>query len=122
MLVSPDELASLRELAESGMQTSVSIYAQTSAETANGRQASYATSATTAIGWLTELTSNAARLGMISGGIEISETHRLMLPVGTACVVGDKVVIAGQEYIVQHTNEGDTYQTSLTCLLRSIPD
>lgn len=118
-LISDEELAAIQEVAESGMKTLVSIYHGAVTRTANGQELTYPdTPDVTVYGWLTEMTPQSSKLNVIDGQTAISETHRLMLPVGTDCRSGDKIVIGAHAYTAQHTNDGDTYPAALVCYLR----
>ena len=118
-LLSASELAAVQDVALSGMTTSVAIYHGVHTRTDNGQKWGYPTTPDlTVLGWLTEKTPGSAKFDVIDGQTAISETHRLFLPIGTDCRAADKAVIAGIDYIVQHTNQGDTYPAALTCYLR----
>ena len=118
-LLSDSEMAAIQSIAQLGMKTSVSIFHGARTQTANGQAWAYPTTADLTVnGWLYEMTGAAAKLGVIDGGTAISEMFRLTLPVGTDCRIGDKVVISGLSFYVQHTNEGDTYPAWLICFLR----
>jgi hypothetical protein len=118
-LLSASEIAAVQAVAESGMVTSVAIYHGVKTQTANGQKWGFPTTPDLAVsGWLREITPSSAKMDQIDGQTAISETHRLMLPVGTDCRTGDKVVIAGLDYIAQRNNKGDTYAASLIVWLR----
>jgi hypothetical protein len=118
-LVSASEMAALRDIAESGMSTVVAIYHGTNTETVNGQAWVYpATPDLTVFGWLTDYTSTGAGIDIDAGRIGNTETHRLMLPFGTDCRMGDRVVVAGEYYVVQHTNASNTYQPALYAFLK----
>ena len=118
-LISDSELSALRGLAESGMQTTVYIYHGVTTVTDDGQSWGYPDSPDlTVLGWNYEMTPGGATLNEVSGEVSLIELHRLMLPVGTACASGDKVVLNSQSFIVQHTNADDTYPTSLIVLMR----
>lgn len=120
-LISDSELAALQGLAESGMTATVAIYNRTTEVTDDGQASVYpSTASSTVLGWLYEMTGNGAQLGILDGAEGISELFRLMVPIGTTLASGDKVVISGRTFIVQHTNLGDTYPTSLKAYLRSV--
>lgn len=118
-LLSASELAAVQGVAQSGMQTSVAIYHGAKTQTDDGQEWGYPASPDlTVLGWLREITPSSAKLDVIDGQTAISETHRLFLPVGTDARTGDKIVIAGLEYVCQRTNKGDTYPAALVCWLR----
>lgn len=120
-LVSVSEMAALRATAESGMESTVTIYYRTVSRTEDGLQESFdATASLTVIGWLTEATSTSAMTGVLDGAVAISEVFQLHLPVGTVIHSGDKVVVSGAEYMVQHTNVENTYLPMITCSLRKV--
>src|SRR5262245_61013212 len=97
-LVSASEMAALRGIAESGMESTCTIYARTTTQTDNGRVSGYATTGTESICWLTEFTPTGSALGVLDGAEAISETFKLRLPVGTTIHSGDKVVILTADY------------------------
>ena len=120
-LISDAELAALRGFAESGMTVSVAIYHGVTTVTDDGQTWGYpATPDLTVLGWNYEITSNSMTLSNISGVTTLSELHRLMLPVGTDCRSGDKVVLNGESFVVQHTNADDTYPMSMLVLMRNL--
>jgi hypothetical protein len=118
-LLSASEIAAVQGIAESGMVTSVAIYHGATTQTDNGQKWGYPASPDlTTTGWLREITPSSAKLDVHDGQTAISETHRLFLRVGTDARTGDKIVIAGLDYICQRTNVGDTYPAALVCWLR----
>lgn len=118
-LLSDSELAAIQGVALSGMTTSVGIYHGATVKNDTGQKWAYPTTPDlTVLGWLTELTGQSPRLDVIDGQTAVSETHRLFLPVGTDCRVGDKVVINSGNFIVQSVNQDDTYPAALRCYLR----
>jgi hypothetical protein len=120
-LVSVDEIAAIRAVAESGMETPVAVYRRTTVQTDDGQESVYlGTPNFTINGWLTEMTAQGSGINVLAGLVGVVETHRLMVPVGTDIRSGDKVVIQGVSYLVQHPSTGDTYAAVLTCWLRSI--
>ena len=120
-LISDAELAALRGFAVSGMQTTVAIYHGVKTVTDDGQTWGYpATPDLTVLGWNYEITSAGTTLDSISGVTALSELHRLMLPVGTDCRSGDKIVIGGSSYVVQHTNDDDSYPMSLQVNMRDL--
>ncbi len=120
-LISDSEMAALRDVALSGMVTSVAIYNRTTVETPDGQETDYpATPSSTVQGWLYELTPYSNAVTVISGGEGMSEFFRLLLPVGTTIAVGDKAVIGSGTYYVQNTGEDNTYKPTLTVSLRRV--
>lgn len=121
MLISPAELASLQDIAESGMQTAISIYHGAARQTDDGNEWYWPDTPDLVVnGWLYEISPAGQTIDVYNGGAGLLENHRLMLPVGTDCREGDKVKAGSTFYIVQHTNSDDTYPTSLTLNLRTI--
>lgn len=119
-LVSDSEMAALRGVAESGMATPISIYHLVRAASENGQVSSYpATADETVLGWITETTAVGARIGIDSGVIGTTETHRLMVPTGTDIRNADKVVAGASTYIVQTVADTDTYQPALKAYMRA---
>lgn len=118
-LLSASEIAAVREVAESGMVTDVLIYHGVRGQTANGQSFTFPTTPDVRTkGWLTERTSSSTKLDTIEGVVSLSEIQRLLLPIGTDCRFGDKVVIDGLEFIAQHNNAGDTYTPYTEVFLR----
>ena len=119
MLLSDSELAAIQDIAHSGLKSSVAIYHGSRTKTDGGQSWAYPTTPdVTTIGWLYEMTPSSAKLNVIDGQTAISETHRLFLTIGTDCRSGDKVVVAGTAYTVQHTNAGDTYPATMSVYMR----
>lgn len=120
-LISASELAALQDLAQSGMVTTVSVYSQTIEKTDDGQKTTYPASPSfTVQGWLYNQTGPGGTIGVLDGGGGISQQIRLMVPVGTVIVSGDKVVVDGEAFYCQFTSNDDTYPTSLKCYLRVI--
>lgn len=116
-LVSAAELNSLRALVESGMETDVTIKRHTTAQADFGDVDTF-TEVATVKGWIREITTQTATIGEVGGVIAIAETHRLFVPVGTDIQSGDIVIVSGQSFRVQHTDETNTYETHITAMLR----
>jgi hypothetical protein len=116
-LLSATELAALRDLVESGMETDVTIRRRTTVEGDLGDVATFTTVAAVK-GWIREITTAAAGIGEVGGVVAIPETHRLFVPVGTDLESGDLVIVNGDGFRVQHTDAGGTYLTHLTAILR----
>lgn len=119
-LVSASEMAALRTVAESGMESTVNIYYRSVEQTEDGLQETFSATAVTSICWLTERTPDSAMLGPLNGAAAISEQFVLRLPYGTVIHSGDKVVVSGGTYFVQHTNIENTYVPMVSCSLRKV--
>lgn len=117
-LVSDAAMASLRSVAETGMQTSVDIYPKTLTETLSDTAVGWPTKSATVLGWLRSDPSN--RFTIDGGVLEAETPFRLLLPVGTAIDPGDQVEIAGDRYSVVDTNQESTYKVSLRCMIRKL--
>ncbi len=116
-LISASEMAALRATVESGMETDVTIRRHTTTEAEFGDVDAFVTVATVK-GWIREITSNASVIAEIGGVIAVAETHRLFVPVGTDIESGDIVIVEGESFRVQHTDQTNTYETHITAILR----
>lgn len=114
-LISPSELAALREVAESAMATTVTIKRKTNELTENGQKSTWPTIGTVQ-GMLYSGLSPV--LTLVSGEIAAVGTVQLRVPVGTDIASGDRAVINGTTYIVSDTAVDDTWQAMLRCSLR----
>lgn len=120
-LISSSEMAALRGVAESGMISTCSIYYRTVTQTDNGSVSGYPDAAdATSICWLTEFTPDSALIAAMDGAAALGEMFRLRLPTGTTINSGDKVVIAGLNYFVQHEDRDSTYLPWLTIVVRRV--
>jgi hypothetical protein len=114
-------MAALRDVAMSGMTSTVYIYNRSTTQTEDGQETSYpATPSSTVLGWLYEMTPDAGTLTIISGGESLSELFRLLLPVGTTIASGDKVIVGNSIFYVQHLNEDNTHLPVLVAALRHL--
>ncbi len=116
-LISATEIAALRGVVESGMESTVVIKRLTTSEADFGDATAFTTVATVK-GWLREITTVAAGIGEVGGVTAVAETHRLFVPVGTDLRSGDIVLVNGESFRVQHTDASSTYLTHLTAILR----
>lgn len=116
-LLSESELQAVRDAAESGMATPVTIMRRSLVETDLGSVESYATIATV-MGWMTEMTPTGAAIGEVGGVQALAGVYRLFVPVGTDIEPDDKVLLNGQDFIVQHSDAGGTYLPMLTVIMR----
>lgn len=114
-LLSAAEMGALREVAEMGMQTPVTIMVRSTTSTDDGQESSWAVSGS-AMGWL--YSTPTPVITMVSGMMATVNTYRLFLPVGTAIAAGDHVVIGGQTFTVSDTTAESTWLPLLRCSLR----
>lgn len=116
-LVSDSQIASLRKIAELGMQTDVVIHKRTFNDTnPYSDDEVIATDVPTVVrGWLR--TSPAGEIKSLTGQIAVVTTHRLLLPVGTDITSGDQVTIDGTTYTVQETTQSNTWRVLIHCQL-----
>jgi hypothetical protein len=119
-LISASEMAALRGVAEAGMTTNVMILARTTTRTDDGSKDTWATSGPVVQGWLYEMTSPGAAIGVISGEMGLASLFRLLLPVGTVVQSGDHVLIGGATYVVEHTNSDNTHLPVLNLAVRKL--
>ena len=117
-LISSAELAALRGVAESGMQTTATIMRQTRTETDLGTASTF-TAVGTVVGWNYEITSNTATIEEVGGIAGVAEVHVFRAPWGTDIRSGDVLVMNNSSFRVEHTNADDTYAVWLICALRS---
>jgi len=124
-LVTAEELASLAELAETGMLTPVAIYARsternyaTGWDDSSGDSEQFATEPVNVNGWLRERPDGQTDDDL--GVIAHTEDARLFLPLGTVVARGDKVVIEGHEYAVIDDNANNTYRVLVRVALRRL--
>ena len=114
-LVSEAEMEALRDVAESGMQTTVTIMTRATSQTVDGQVSTW-TSSGTVMGWL--YSTPTPQIAMVSGVMATVNTYRLFVPVGTAIVAGDQVVIGAQTFVVSDTTAESTWKPLLRCSLR----
>lgn len=116
-LINASELAAVRETAESGMITDVTIKRSSIVETPEGSEDRW-TTVVTVKGWLTEQTRPGAALGEVGGVQAVAGVYRLFVPVGTDIQANDQVLVNGGIFIVQYTDAEGTYLPMLTAILR----
>jgi hypothetical protein len=114
-LVSDTEINALRDVALSGMQTDVAIYARGTEQTENGQKDVW-TYSITVKGWFHSEPTPVITL--VSGEMATVNTYRLFVPVGTAIAAGDHAVVGSQTYIVSDTTNDETWAVLLRCSLR----
>jgi hypothetical protein len=117
-LISDNEIAALRAVAESGMKTTATIRRRSFVETSEGQAEAFATVGTV-VGWHLEITSNTATIGEIGGLSGVAEVHVFRAPWGTDIRSGDVLVTGDSSFVVEHTNADDTYPMWLICAMRS---
>jgi hypothetical protein len=114
-LLSDSEMASLREVGLQGMQTSCAVWPRTTVKNDDGQSSTWVY-ASTVLGWLSS-TPTPMQIEM-SGKIVTVNTYLLYLPVGTAVVPGDHVVIGPATYTVSDTTVESTWQPWLRVSMR----
>lgn len=114
-LLSASEIASVREVAESGMQTTVAVWTRGTVKTVDGWEATY-TLTSTILGWLFSTPTPVQT--EVSGKQTTVNTYRLFLPIGSAIVPGDHAVIGAKTFVVSDVNEESTWLAMLTVSLR----
>jgi len=120
-LINPDELLAIQDLAESGMISTVGVYKQTIVQTDDGQETVYPSSPSFSVqGWLYNQTGTGGTISVLDGGGGIAQQIRLIVPVGTDIISGDKVVVSGEAYFCQYTTAGDTYPPFMRVYLRTI--
>lgn len=116
-LLSDAQLAAVQEVALRGMKTQVKIYRKTTADSDYGDEETITFPLhLTVMGWM--FSRPIAQQEQDTGSLVAANTYRLFLPVGTDILVGDKVAIGAQEYIVSDTTAETTWPALLTCSLR----
>lgn len=107
-LISPSELAAIQSLAESGMTSRATILTQSVVATDDGQENVWATSALDVPCWVHYVTGVAQTLGALAGGVEISQTFAIRLPVGTEVNPADHIVVGSVTYVVDNVGTGAT--------------
>jgi hypothetical protein len=113
-LVTPSQMNALSKVVEEGMITDVTIINHSTSdspysddeyvsETESNRQ--------TVKGWLREVP--AGTIDVVSGVMANMGMYRLFLPIGTQIENGDRVIVNGEQWVVQDTNADTTYQVTL---------
>ena len=114
-LLSAAELASIQSLAESGMAGTATILTQTTVETVDGQESVWATVGFDVPVWVYQATAVSGTIGALAGGVAISQTFSVRVPVGTAVESGDHLIVDGVTYIVESTSQSSTYRPWLEC-------
>ena len=122
-LVTDNQMAALRGLAELGMQTTVAIYSRSEGDIqAHDYGDDYLDYDQTnesrrleVKGWFYH--TGGQGQDPDTGAIVTTSEYRLFLPVGTVIAAGDRVVVGGDEYTVQDTDAENTWLPMLTCEL-----
>lgn len=117
-LVSADEMASLREVAELGMTTSCLIYDHAIVETVDGTANTWTPRTSRIKGWLHSKPDQVITLD--AGAQGVHPNYRLFLPVGTDVITGDRIEIGGSMFIVSDTDAESTWLPMLTVMLRRV--
>jgi len=120
-LISDAELLAIQDLAESGMISTVAVYKQTIVTTDDGQKTTYPSMPSFSVaGWLFNQTGTGGTISVLDGGGGIAQQIRLIVPVGTNIISGDKIVVSGETYFCQYTTAGDTYPPFMRVYLRTI--
>jgi len=118
-LISASQLAHVQKVVELGMVTDVTIVNHTTADSpfSDDEYVQEATSSRQTLkGWLREVP--AGTIDVVSGVMANTGVYRLFLPVGTNINNGDRVIVNGEEFVVQDTNADSTYQATLRVSLK----
>lgn len=118
-LISPSELAAIQAVGRSGMTSTAIILTRATVQTDDGQASVWATSAVDVPCWVVGVTPNSATLGDVAGAVDLIQTFVIRLPVGTAVESGDQIVVGAKSYMVEQTNNEDTYPDWLSCSCRS---
>ena len=119
-LVSASELAGLKVIAESGMTSRATIQKRATAQTVNGQQSGWTTSATNVPCWVYQATPLGGTLGNIAGAVGISQTFSIRFAVGTDVNSGDHVIVGAVTYLVEQDNSESTISPWLVCGARAL--
>lgn len=114
-LLSDSEMAALRDIAEQGMQTPLTVLRRTTVQTDDGQESVY-TAVVTVKGWI--FSTPTPVLTLVSGEMALVNTYRLFVPVGTDIKSADHVTVGTTTYIVSDTTEESTWLPLLRCSLR----
>lgn len=116
-LVSDAQIASLRSIAELGMQSDVYIHKQTFNDDNPYSDDEVVATDThfTVKGWLR--TTPVGDINSISGMTAVVTSYRLFVPVGTPISSGDQVEVDGVTYTVQETTQSNTWRVLIRCQL-----
>lgn len=117
-LISDSEMAALREMTQSAMETPATLLALTSVSTANGWQDTWPTSGPTIYGML--YSEPQPLINETSGIMGIVDQLKFRVPVGTAIKSGDRLVIDDLTYTVQDADPDSTYLPWLRISLRRL--
>lgn len=113
-LVSESQLNALRKVIETGLVTDVTIINATQADNpfSDDEYVQEAEgSRETVKGWLREVP--AGTIDVVSGVMANTGMYRLFLPLDTHINNGDRVIVNGEQFIVQDTNQDSTYKVTL---------
>ena len=108
-LLTASELAAVRGVAESGMETTCTILTRATVVTDDGQESVWATSALDVPCWIKQITGDASTLDGISGAVGIAQLVNIRLAVGTDVRAGDEIAVGSTIYTVQAGNQDDTY-------------
>lgn len=120
MLLDPSELAQLQSIGQSGMSGTAMILTRITVETDDGQESQWATVGDEVPCWVYEITSSGTALHAIAGAVDLVELFTIRLPVGSPVASGDQLAVGSKVYMVEHTNDEDTYPVWLTCTCRHL--
>lgn len=118
-LLSASELGAIQSVAQSGMASTAIVLVRSVIETDDGQESVWATSGIDVPCWVHEFTPAGQDIGGVSGAVALVELFSIRLPVGTEISSGDHIVVGSLTYIVEHTNDADTYPAWLDCSCRA---
>ena len=113
-LVSPSQLNALRKVIATGLVTDVTVINIGQADSPYSDDEMVQepeAQRQTVKGWLREVP--AGTIDVVSGVMANTGMYRLFLPLDTRIDNGDRVVVNGEEFIVQDTNQDSTYKVTL---------
>jgi hypothetical protein len=127
-LIPQHVLWNVQQIAERGMQTSVTIRSRSVARKGSTVSAgdygddvvvyteTHETEEHGVMGWFNSTPTPVQELD--AGSLVTVNTYRLYLPVGTVVTDGDEVAVGDEEYIVSDTTGESTWLAMLVCSLR----
>lgn len=116
-LLSDTDLAGLREVAESAMETAATIMVRDTETTEEGKKSVW-TAGTTVYGML--YSEPQPVISEVSGVAGVVDVLKFRVPVGTAVTSGDQLVIGGNTFIVEDEDSDSTYRPWVRLTLRRL--
>lgn len=120
MLLDPSELAELQSIGLSAMTGTATVLRRITVVTDDGQQTEWATVGDEVACWVYEVTSSGTALHAISGAVDLVELFTIRMPVGTPAESGDHLVVGSKTFMIEHTNDDDTYPNWLICTCRHL--